>query len=337
MRPFLALLSTLLTASALVLLPAATQPQAAPPVAQSPQSTAPLPPHLYFNRNTVFLDPAHGGSDDGARIGDRLLEKDLDLALATRIQAQLASEQGLIVVAAREAADATAAQPPPAPSIDTRAGMANHSRAVGCVLLHATAAGAGVHIVTSTLTPPDPNAPYSTLLQPWATVQAIWVPQSLRLANLVGTSLRQAGVPVYLTHASVRPLDSLACPAIAIEVAPPRFSGGPDTIADPAYQQRIATAIASALVSWRARAEPPLLPQAPAPVRPAPEAVKPAPAVVSPANRNPNLPSAPFIAPPAPVIRRTPPALAPAPVVRRPPAAPVVRAKPATAPPGGNR
>ncbi len=309
------------------------QPQtAAPPApAQPAPPAAPQPPHLYFNRNTLFLDPAHGGSDDGARIGDRLLEKDLDLALATRVEAQLASEQGLDVVAAREAADGANAQAPPAPSIDTRAGMANHSRAVGCVLLHATAAGAGVHIVTSTLSPPDPNAPYSTLVQPWATAQAIWVPQSLRLANLVGVELRQAGVPVYLTHASVRPLDSLACPAIAIEVAPPRLAGGPDTVADPGYQQRIATALARALSLWRSRAEPPLLPQAPAPVHIAPPPA-PAPAAASPANRNPNLPSAPFIVAPAPVVRRTPPA----PIERRSPAAPVVRPRPSnpqTAPP----
>ncbi len=311
--------SKLTQTAALFLLAAAALPAQAPPVTQIAQ-TAPAP-HLYVNHNNLFLDPAHGGSDEGARIGDRLLEKDLTLALANRIRTQLGDQPNLNLIVTRES-EIPGAPAPDQPAADlgynSRAGMANHARPFGCVLLHATAAGSGVHIVTSELALPDPNAP-STPGTPWNTAQAIWVGQSLRLANQIGTALQHAGVPVYLTHASVRPLDSLTCPAIAIELAPPRLSGNPSTIADPSYQQRVATAIATGLIFWRSHAEPLPAVSATAPAaKPPDQTAKPQPAQPStpatpPASREKATPD-----PGAPIVRRLP-TQPDAPVIRRPP------------------
>ena len=288
--------------------------------AQTPasSSTSAPPAHLYVNHNNLFLDAAHGGADDGARIGDRLLEKDLTLVLANRIRTQLGDQPGLNLVLTRDPG-VLVTPPPEQPVADlgnnSRAGMANHARPFACILLHATAAGSGVHIITSELAPPDLTAPASPGT-PWSTAQAVWVRQSLRLANQVGIALEHAGVPVYLTHASVRPLDSLACPAIALELAPPRLNTNPSTIADPSYQQRVATAVATALIFWRGHTEP--VPAA-APAAASTPAAKPSSDQSAPVRTRVD----------ASAATRPKPALKmPAPIIRSPPAAPIVRPAP---------
>ena len=89
---------------------------------------------------------------------------------------------------------------------------------------------------------------------PWETAQAPYIPQSLHLANSLGLALLQAHLPVVITHAALRPLDSLTCPAIAIEVSPLQLTGGRSTaVADPGYQRRLAEVLATAILSWRNR------------------------------------------------------------------------------------
>src|SRR3984957_20883667 len=53
------------------------------------------------SRFAVVIDAAHGGSDTGARLSDRLLEKDLDLTLSVRLRSTLAAP-GIPVVTTRE-------------------------------------------------------------------------------------------------------------------------------------------------------------------------------------------------------------------------------------------
>ncbi len=45
-------------------------------------------------------------------------------------------------------------------------------------------------------------------------------PPKPRLANTLGLALLRARLPVLLSRASLRPLDNLTCPAVAIEIAP---------------------------------------------------------------------------------------------------------------------
>jgi N-acetylmuramoyl-L-alanine amidase len=109
-----------------------------------------------------------------------------------------------------------------------------------------------VHLYSSEL----PPAPGESALAPWLTAQAPWVPQSRSLERRLGDALTRAGVPLVLSSASVRPIDSLTCPALVLEIAPK--GDDPDSINDSGYQQRIAQAIASAMVFWRDEAQPPV-------------------------------------------------------------------------------
>ena len=279
----------------------ATQTSSAAQTSPAPAHAAPgrrafAPSTPYINHNLIFLDPAHGGADTGAQLGNQLLEKDITLALANRIRTLLAGNN-LTILLAREAdappsapAAADPDQPttpaqPTSPTPDQRAGAANHAHPVACILLHATASGNGVHIVTSPLPPPEispdalPSSPASASpaprIIPWESAQADSIAQSLRLANEIGAAVAHANLPVHLSRASVRPIDSLTCPAVAIEIAP--LVSGPTPVSNPAYQQRLAEAVATALLFWRGHADPPA-PPTPVVLTPADPSPAPAPA-----------------------------------------------------------
>jgi N-acetylmuramoyl-L-alanine amidase len=207
-----------------------------PLTAQTPQS---------IPRTTIFLDPAHGGSDSGARLSDNLPEKSLTLAFATRLRAVL-STSGFSVIATRDS-------DPSVPfTTDQRAEIANHSHPTACIVLHATASGNGIHIITSDVPPPDDTDTDTHHAVPWDTAQSASIPQSLALANSLGLALLHSRLPVLLTRSSLRPLDNLTCPAIAIEIAPLVPAEGETTlVSDANYQQQIAQAIATGLTSWR--------------------------------------------------------------------------------------
>jgi len=194
-------------------------------------------------RTIIFLDPAHGGPDPGAHLPNDLLEKNFTLAFATRLRAQL-STSGFAVISTRDADPAVPF------TTDQRAEIANHAHPAACLILHATDSGSGVHIITSALTPTqdDPHAPI-----PWNTAQSASIPQSLTLANEIGLALQRAKLPVILSRASIRPVDNLTCPALAIEIAPLGAGDDQTPITDANYQQNIAKAIATALINWRTR------------------------------------------------------------------------------------
>lgn len=193
-------------------------------------------------RTTVLLDPAHGGADSGAILPGNIPEKQVTLALSSRLRAALAA-QNFNVVSTRDSDTTTLGDP------DLRAGIANHSRAIVCLVLHATASGSGVHLYTSSLEATDgpPTTPIS-----WATAQAAFVAESQHLANRLGLGLLEDHVPTFASSASIKPLDNLTCPAVLVEVAPLNNPGAsPTSPSDAAYQQRVAQAIAKSLVTWR--------------------------------------------------------------------------------------
>ena len=256
----LALLSLVLPAAAQAPSSLGSPAQQAVPASPGPRPT--------LNHTVVFLDPAHGGDDSGARIstraGEQLLEKDVTLALANRLRFQLTS-LGLTVLSTREA-DQPAPAASGAPAIpstlttDARAGLANHVHPFACIVLHATSAGApGIHLITSALPPPPPVDESAIAPIPWDSAQAAFLPQSQRLASELASALTHAGLAVHASRASIRPLDNLTCPAILIELAPlPSAS-----VADSGYQARVAQTIATALIFWRGHAEPDLPPADP--------------------------------------------------------------------------
>ncbi len=197
-------------------------------------------------RTVILLDPAHGGPDTGAHLPNNLLEKDIALAFAARLRALL-STSGFAVISTHEIDPAV-----PFPT-DQRAEIGNHAHPTACLILHATASGNGIHVVTSALAPNNFEDPHATI--PWNTAQSASIPQSLNLANEIGLALERAKLPVILSRASLRPLDNLTCPAAAIEIAPLSPAGsGATPVTDAAYQQNIAKAIAAAIASWRSHA-----------------------------------------------------------------------------------
>ena len=211
----------------------------------TPASSLPGPAPIQINRMVILLDAAHGGLDSGARISDATVEKDVTLAMAFKLRSLL-SARGFAVVMTRDAdsptePDATGT----ALTLDDRAGIANHARAAACLLLHATGSGNGVHLYRSEL---DATAGVPAV-EPWLTAQAAWVPQSEALEKLLAAALTRAGIALVTSRASVRPVDSLTCPTLVVELAP----GGsdPDSINEGDYQQRIAQAIAGSLLFWR--------------------------------------------------------------------------------------
>jgi N-acetylmuramoyl-L-alanine amidase len=206
-----------------------------------------------MNRSVVVLDPAHGGPDPGAKMAEGLLEKDVTLALSARLRVALGAA-GFTVVSTRQADSLDPL------TTDQRAETANRAHAIACLVIHATATGTGTHLYASTLTPKDPpdtsaGAEAAFEPTPWETAQSQSVPQSLRLETDLSAALAKASLPVTTGRATVRPLDNLTCPAVAIEIAPLVVDGEDTTpVTDPDYQQRIAKALAQGLQSWRGHA-----------------------------------------------------------------------------------
>jgi N-acetylmuramoyl-L-alanine amidase len=198
-------------------------------------------------RTVILLDPAHGGPDPGAKLADNVTEKSLTLAFAARLRALL-STSGFTIMSTHEADPAVTF------TTDQRAEIANHAHPAACLILHATDSGNGIHIITSELQPHDNSYdPDSHHPIPWNTAQSASIPQSLALANQIGVALIRSKLPVLVTRASIRPLDNLTCPAIAIEIAPLTRDDDTTPVTDANYQQQIAQAISAGLTSWRTR------------------------------------------------------------------------------------
>ncbi len=221
-----------------------TKPNTAEPPTQ-------LPPGP-FNRSVIVIDPSHGGTDVGSRVTDSVFEKDVDLQFAFKLRSLLTA-RGFTVVLTRESDTATLPDKPDSPlTLDVRAGLANRQQPLACLLLHATGSGHGAHLYTSELNS-VPAEPYAA---PWLIAQNGWVSQSLLLQKQIGRALNRASVPLVLSRASVRPVDSLTCPALVIELAPESNSDAA-SINNDAYQQRVASAVATALLFWQNSAQPP--------------------------------------------------------------------------------
>lgn len=236
----------------------ATSTEAKPTTTTSKPPAAPKLSATGLNRYIVVLDPAHGGTDGGARIGDNTLEKNVTLAFAFRLRSLLVA-RGFTVVMTRDGDPVPQPNTPgSALTLDDRAGIANHARAAACLLLHATGRGMGVHLYNSELAP----APAEAALLPWLTAQGAWVPASQALEGQMSAALSRSHIQLVSSTASVRPVDSLTCPALVLELAPEDET--PNSINDAGYQSRVAAAVAGALVVWENAVQPPVkIPAAP--------------------------------------------------------------------------
>lgn len=203
----------------------------------------PAPP---LGRFMVVLDAAHGGDDTGGKLSDGQPEKAFTLALSVRLRSLLGA-RGMQVITTRES-DATV-------DLNRRVEIANHANAQACLSLHASESGTGIHLFVSSL-PPTPS-PEGVRFLAWKTAQSAWVTRSLALAGVLNSVLLHDGMTVTLGRTALPAVDSMSCPAVAIEVAPESAAAGSPGLPpaaqlnDPAYQARVAEALAAALLEWR--------------------------------------------------------------------------------------
>ena len=215
----------ILTLAALAALGPLALAQPAPPAPQA--------------RFVVVLDASHGGDDSGGHLAHSQLEKNFTLALSVRLRSLLAA-RGIQVVTTRDS-DATV-------DPDKRAEIANHAQAQACLSLHVTESGSGVYLFASSLAPAAPAR-----FPAWKTAQAAWVTRSLKLEGVLNSALLNAGMSVTMSRTSVTAVDSMTCPAVAVEIAPEQSAGKETTggLNDKNYQARVAAALAAALLEWR--------------------------------------------------------------------------------------
>ena len=198
---------------------------------------APAPP-----RFVIVLDAAHGGDDTGGHLSSGQLEKNANLALSVRLRSLLGA-RGFQVVTTRESDQSV--------DLNRRAEIANHAEARACVSLHTADTGSGAHLFVSSLTPASP-----TRFVAWKTAQAAWVTRSLALAGVLNAALLHAGTSVTLGRTPLPGIESMTCPAVAIELGPERDSDHKVTAEpdDANYQAQVAQTLATALLEWKGQA-----------------------------------------------------------------------------------
>jgi N-acetylmuramoyl-L-alanine amidase len=202
-------------------------PATAPPGAATPSATR------YF----AVIDASHGGDERGAALTDQLAEKDITLAMARGLRQELAA-RGLTSLMVRDA-DITL-------TADQRAGMANAAKASVYICVHASSEGRGVRLYTALLPPPSEG---HGLFFDWNTVQAPFSQTSQTAEEGIAAALKAQEIPVRTLTASLRPLNNIAFPAVAIEVA--SQSGDITQLSSSSYQSLIAAAVAGGLADNR--------------------------------------------------------------------------------------
>jgi N-acetylmuramoyl-L-alanine amidase len=212
-------------------------------VASAQVPNAPAAPQARF---MVVLDAAHGGDDTGGKLSGGQPEKAFTLALSVRLRSLLGA-RGIQVITTRESDAAV--------DVNRRAEIANHANAQACLSLHASETGTGIHLFVSSLSPAPTGEGVRFLA--WKTAQSAWVTRSLALAGVLNSGLLHAGMGVTLGRTSLPAVDSMACPAVAVEIAPESAAAGAPgqppsaELTDAAYQARVAEALAAALLEWR--------------------------------------------------------------------------------------
>lgn len=179
--------------------------------AQEPAGSAPGPQTAQGGLNIVVLDPAHGGTDLGARGTGGIQESEITLEFATQVRRAL-EQQGFQVVQTRQGNDN--------PSFDDRSAIANAQRGAVFITLHIASTGipGTVRVYVNSDLPPVSK---TNGFIPWDLAQAPFLGLSRKLGDLVQGMLTQRfkGSPDAAQTAAIRQLRTTAAPAIAVEVS----------------------------------------------------------------------------------------------------------------------
>lgn len=217
-------------------LPAPAAPQPGTP-AQG-QTTTPAAP-----RFLVLIDPAHGGDERGAAISDTIKEKDVNLALARRLQHEL-QNKGINATLLRSSDNTL--------SLDERAVATNAAHPSLYVCVHAANLGTGLRIFTA-LMPPSATTATAHKFLPWPQAQAPYLDLSSQFAGSISAELNNRQIAVKALPAPLRPMRNIAAPAIAIEMAPPDDDVNNINNAD--YQQNVVAAVSNGIAAMRPKVQ----------------------------------------------------------------------------------
>jgi len=220
-------------------------PEPAPPPAPPPTPSGPV----------IVLDPAHGGTDTGARGEGGVSEKDLVLRMMRTVREQLAIQGYRVVTTRRDDSN---------PSYDDRAAVANAYRDAIFISLHVASTGTSgtVRVYYNQFSSPLSTESASAALgikalaQPtspmvvWDQAQRPYIDVSHRLADAIQSQLARSfpGSPTLSTGAAVRTLRSVMAPAVALETSSISRSR-PEALAGAAGP--LSSAIAAGIVALR--------------------------------------------------------------------------------------
>ncbi|MFY9559106.1 MAG: N-acetylmuramoyl-L-alanine amidase [Terriglobales bacterium] len=224
----------------------AAAPSAPLPVTETPPADgtpvsggSPPTPAAVPRRILAVVDPAHGGTERGAALTETLAEKNVTLGFARLLRHEL-EQRGFSVTLLREGDDTL--------TLDQRAGAANAARAAFYISLHAASQGSGARVYTALLPPEGPTkGPFHT----WNAAQASALTVSQNVAAAIVSEMQKHQLPARGYSASLRPLNNLLMPALAVELGP--GSNGVSDLPSANYQQKAAAAIADAVASLRDR------------------------------------------------------------------------------------
>jgi N-acetylmuramoyl-L-alanine amidase len=213
--------------------PAQPQPAATTaPAAIQASAAAPAPQHVF-----AVVDASHGGDERGAALSNQLSEKDVTLAFARALRAEIMA-RGLSTLLLRDA-DTTL-------SLDQRAGMANSSGAAIYLCIHASSDGNGVRLYTALMpSAGDSQGPFLD----WDTAQSSFQGTSELAETGVASELKNKQIPVRTFRAPLRPLNNIVIAALAVEISP--TTGNVSQLTSPDYEQSIASAIATGVLELR--------------------------------------------------------------------------------------
>jgi N-acetylmuramoyl-L-alanine amidase len=196
------------------------------PTGELPASPAqpPAPTQPAYSGPVIVLNPAHGGTDPGARGENGLVEKDITLEYAQAVRAALERDGYHVLMTRGDDSN---------PSYDDRDAVANAYRDAIFISLHVGSTGTigtarayyyqfwtpfpALASAPQTAATSSPHASFAV----WEEAQRPYADRSRLLADLMQAQLAQtfSGSPATSAGAKVRELRSVAAPAIAIEIS----------------------------------------------------------------------------------------------------------------------
>jgi len=206
----------------------------------------------------VMVDPGHGGEDNGSKGSRGVSEKDLTLALASKLVQALENAEKLTPELVRTDDYSI--------SLDQRAGLANHKNGDLLISLHLgttfTPVPTGFSIYYWSPTTASPTAtPSSSSARPWDQEQEPYWEKSRMLASLMQEELLWS---IPWASGGVLPADiyllrRVRMPSVMLELGSLNHPEEAAQLQKPEFQEAVAKALTQAIIKYRSLDEKGLL------------------------------------------------------------------------------